>query len=322
MARLSDNRVLVTGGAGFIGSHLCTQLVHRGFDVLCVDNFLTGSKRNIAHLQRHPRFELIRHDVAEPLAVECDMVFNLACPASPVHYQADPVRTTCTSVLGALNLLQLAQRLKVPIVQASASEVYGDPQQQPQREDYWGHVNPIGPRACHDEGKRCAETLFADFRRQHGVDTRIARLFNTYGPRMPPHDGRVVPTFIRQALAGEPLTVHGDGLQTRSFCYVDDVVEALLRLMLATGPVPGPVNIGDPQPLRVIDIARQVLALTGSSSPLQRMSALEEDARQRCPDITLAAELLGWRPQVALADGLARTINFFQRSKPAVTADG
>lgn len=321
MARLFDNRVLVTGGAGFIGSHLCTQLVNRGFDVLCVDNFLTGSKRNIAHLQRHPRFELIRHDVAEPLQVECDMIFNLACPASPVHYQADPVRTTCTSVLGALNLLQLARRLQVPILQASASEVYGDTPQHPQREDHWGHVNPIGPRACYGEGKRCAESLFADFRRQHGVDTRIARIFNTYGPRMQPHDGRVVSTFIVQALAGEPLTVQGDGLQTRSFCYVDDTVEALLRMMLAPRPLPGPLNVGNPQELRVIDIAEQVLALTGSPSALQRVPAVAEDPRQRCPDITRTAELLGWRPQVSLADGLTRTIGYFQRLKPAAAVE-
>ena len=321
MARLFDNRVLVTGGAGFIGSHLCTQLVNRGFDVLCVDNFLTGSKRNIAHLQRHPRFELIRHDVAEPLAIECDMIFNLACPASPVHYQADPVRTTCTSVLGALNLLHLARRLKVPILHASTSEVYGDPQVHPQREDYWGHVNPIGPRACHDEGKRCAETLFADFRRQHGVDTRIARIFSTYGPRMQPHDGRVVSSFIVQALAGEALTVQGDGLQTRSLCYVDDTVEALLRMMLGPKPVPGPLNIGNPHELRVIDIAEQVLALTGSASGLQRVAAAADDPRQRCPDITRAAELLGWRPQVGLADGLSRTIGYFQRLKPAALAE-
>jgi UDP-glucuronate decarboxylase len=321
MPRLFDNRVLVTGGAGFIGSHLCTQLVNRGFDVLCVDNFLTGSKRNIAHLQRHPRFELIRHDVAEPLAIECDMIFNLACPASPVHYQADPVRTTCTSVLGALNLLQLARRLQVPILQASASEVYGDPEEHPQREEHWGRVNPIGPRACYGEGKRCAESLFADFRRQHGVDTRIARIFNTYGPRMQPHDGRVVSTFIVQALAGEPLTVQGDGLQTRSFCYVDDTVEALLRMMLAAGPLPGPLNVGNPQELRVIDIAEQVLALTGSASVFQRVPAAAEDPRQRCPDISRTSDLLGWRPQVSLADGLTRTIGYFQRLKPAALAE-
>jgi UDP-glucuronate decarboxylase len=321
MPRLFDNRVLVTGGAGFIGSHLCTQLVNRGFDVLCVDNFLTGSKRNIAHLQRHPRFELIRHDVAEPLAIECDMIFNLACPASPVHYQADPVRTTCTSVLGALNLLQLARRLQVPILQASASEVDGDPEEHPQREEHWGRVNPIGPRACYGEGKRCAESLFADFRRQHGVDTRIARIFNTYGPRMQPHDGRVVSTFIVQALAGEPLTVQGDGLQTRSFCYVDDTVEALLRMMLAAGPLPGPLNVGNPQELRVIDIAEQVLALTGSASVFQRVPAAAEDPRQRCPDISRTSDLLGWRPQVSLADGLTRTIGYFQRLKPAALAE-
>jgi UDP-glucuronate decarboxylase len=321
MARPFDNRVLVAGGAGFIGSHLCNQLVNRGFDVLCVDNFLTGSKRNIAHLQRHPRFELIRHDVAEPLAIECDMIFNLACPASPVHYQADPVRTTCTSVLGALNLLQLARRLQVPILQASASEVYGEPAQHPQREDHWGHLNPIGPRACYGEGKRCAESLFADFRRQHGVDTRIARIFDTYGPRMQPHDGRVVSTFIVQALAGEPLTLQGDGLQTRSFCYVDDTVEALLRMMLAPRPLPGPLNIGNPQELRVIDIAEQVLALTGSASTLQRVPAAAEDPRQRCPDITRVSELLGWRPQVSLADGLMRTIGYFQRLKPAAAVE-
>jgi UDP-glucuronate decarboxylase len=295
MARHFDNRALVAGGAGFIGSHLCTQLVNRGFDVLCVDNFYTGSKRNIAHLQRHPRFEVIRHDVAEPLSVECDMIFNLACPAAPVHYQADPVRTTCTSVLGALNLLHLARRLQVPILQASASEVYGDPLQHPQREDHWGHANPIGPRACYAEG--------------------------TYGPRMQPHDGRVVSTFIVQALAGEPLTVQGDGLQTRSFCYVDDTVEALLRMMLTPRPLPGPVNVGNPLELRVIDIAEQVLALTGSASALQRVPAPAEDPRQRCPDISRASELLGWRPQVGLADGLMRTIGYFQRLKPAAAVE-
>jgi UDP-glucuronate decarboxylase len=321
MARLFDNRVLVTGGAGFIGSHLCTQLVNRGYDVLCVDNFLTGSKRNIAHLQRHPRFELLRHDVVEPLSVECDMIFNLACPASPVHYQADPVRTTRTSVMGTLNLLQLARQLRVPLVQASTSEVYGDPEIHPQPEDYWGHVNPIGPRACYDEGKRCAESLVVDFRRQHGVDTRIARIFNTYGPRMQPLDGRVVSTFIVQALAGEPLTVQGDGMQTRSLCYVDDTVEALLRLMLSPRPTPGPVNIGNPNELRVIDIAEQVLALTGSASILQRVPAAVDDPRRRCPDITRATELLGWRPQVGLEDGLLRTINYFQRLKPVALAE-
>lgn len=313
MARLFDNRVLVAGGAGFIGSHLCTQLLHRGFDVLCVDNFHTGARRNIAHLQRHPRFELLRHDIVEPLAVECDMIFNLACPGSPVHYQADPVRTARTSVLGSLNLLTLAQRLQVPMVQASTSEVYGDPQQHPQQEAYWGHVNPIGPRACYDEGQRCAETLCADFRRQHGVDTRIARIFNTYGPRMHPNDGRVVSTFIVQALALQPLTVQGDGRQTRTLCYVDDTVEALLRLMLGPAPIPGPVNIGSPIEMRVIDIAERVIEFTGSSSTIQRVPAAIDDPHQRCPDITLAGTALGWRPQVALREGLMRTIGYFQR---------
>jgi UDP-glucuronate decarboxylase len=313
MARLYDHRVLVTGGAGFIGSHLCTQLLHRGYEVLCVDNFHTGARRNIAHLQRHPRFELLRHDVTQPLLVECDMIFNLACPASPVHYQADAVRTTRASVLGALHLLELAHKLKARIVQASTSEVYGDPAQHPQTEGYWGHVNPIGPRACYDEGKRCAESLFADYRRQHGVDTRIARIFNTYGPRMHPDDGRVVSTFIVQALENRPLTVFGDGLQTRSLCYVDDTVEALLRLMFAEQDLAGPVNIGSPNEMRVIDIAERIIELTGSRSVIERRDAAVDDPHQRCPDITLAGAALGWKPQVALREGLQRTVGYFQR---------
>lgn len=313
MAKLYDHRVLVTGGAGFIGSHLCTQLLHRGYEVLCLDNFHTGSRRNIAHLQRHPRFELLRHDVTHPLQVECDMVFNLACPASPVHYQADPVRTTRASVLGALHLLELAHRLQARIVQASSSEVYGDPAQHPQQEGYWGHVNPIGPRACYDEGQRCAESLFADYRRQHGVDARIARIFNTYGPRMHPDDGRVVSTFIVQALENRPLTVFGDGLQTRSLCYVDDTVEALLRLMFLEHEPPGPVNIGSPYELRVIDLAELVIELTGSRSTIERREAAVDDPHQRCPDITRAGAELGWRPQIALREGLMRTIGYFQR---------
>jgi UDP-glucuronate decarboxylase len=309
---LHDRRIAVTGGAGFIGSHLCARLLARGDEVLCIDNFYTGSRQFIAPLLQHPRFELMRHDVTFPLYVECDAIFNLACPASPIHYQLDPVQTTKTSVHGAINLLGLAKRLHAPILQASTSEVYGDPDCHPQQEAYWGHVNPIGPRACYDEGKRCAETLFMDYHRQHRVDIRIARIFNTYGPHMHPGDGRVVSNFIVQALTGEPLTIYGDGRQTRSLCYVDDTVEGLLRLM-DTPDITGPVNIGNPIELSMLQIAETILELSGSASTLVHRPLPADDPRQRCPDISQARERLDWTPQVALRDGLRRTIAWFDR---------
>lgn len=304
-------RILVTGGAGFLGSHLCDRLVQAGHDVLCVDNFYTGSKDNIAHLLREPNFELMRHDITFPLYVEVDEIYNLACPASPVHYQSDPVQTTKTSVHGAINMLGLAKRVKARILQASTSEVYGDPEMHPQQESYWGHVNPIGRRSCYDEGKRCAETLFMDYHRQHAVDVRIARIFNTYGPRMHPNDGRVVSNFITQALAGEPLTVYGDGAQTRSFCYVDDLIEGLIRLMNAPAARGTPINLGNPCEMSMLDIARQVLLATGSQSPIVMRPLPEDDPRQRCPDITAAGEILQWTPRVPLAEGLHRTVAYF-----------
>ena len=307
-------RVLVTGGAGFLGSHLCERLLDAGHDVLCVDNFYTGTRANVASLLTHPRFELLRHDITFPLYVEVDRIFNLACPASPRHYQADPVQTTKTSVHGAINLLGLAKRLRAPIVQASTSEVYGDPAQHPQTEEYWGHVNPIGPRACYDEGKRCAETLFADYRRQHGVVTRIARIFNTYGPRMRRNDGRASVTFVHQALSGKPLTVSGDGSQTRSFCVVSDTVDALLRLMDVPEPCAGPVNIGNPREITVFALAERVRKLARSASPIAFMPAACDDPRQRKPDIALATRLLGWTPRVGIDEGLARTIDYFRRT--------
>ena len=308
---LHNRRVAVTGGAGFIGSHLCARLLARGDEVLCVDNFYTGSREFIAPLLQHPRFELLRHDVTFPLYIECDAIFNLACPASPIHYQLDPVQTTKTSVHGAINLLGLAKRLRAPILQASTSEVYGDPDCHPQVEGYWGHVNPIGPRACYDEGKRCAETLFMDYHRQHRVAIKIARIFNTYGPHMHPGDGRVVSNFIVQALTGEPITIYGDGLQTRSLCYVDDTVDGLLRLMDSPVGITGPINIGNPVELSMLQIARAILELTGSRSPLVHRPLPADDPRQRCPDVSQAHELLEWRPTVALEDGLARTIEWF-----------
>jgi UDP-glucuronate decarboxylase len=307
-------RVLVTGGAGFLGSHLCERLLDAGHDVLCVDNFYTGTRANMATLLAHPRFELLRHDITFPLYVEVDQIFNLACPASPRHYQFDPVQTTKTSVHGAINLLGLAKRLRAPIVQASTSEVYGDPDQHPQTEDYWGHVNPIGPRACYDEGKRCAETLFADYRRQHGVVTRIARIFNTYGPRMQPADGRVVSNFIVAALRGEPLTIQGDGWQTRSFCYASDTIDGLLRLMEAPEPCAGPVNIGNPAEFTVLELAERVRKLAGSRSPIVFVAAACDDPRQRRPDISLAMQCLGWAPHVGIDEGLSRTIDYFRRT--------
>jgi UDP-glucuronate decarboxylase len=305
-------RVLVTGGAGFLGSHLCERLVARGDDVLCVDNFYTGTKDNIAPLLSHPHFELIRHDVTFPLYVEVDEIYNLACPASPIHYQHDPVQTTKTSVHGAINMLGLAKRTNAKILQASTSEVYGDPTVHPQTEDYRGNVNPIGPRACYDEGKRCAETLFFDYYRQHRLRIRVARIFNTYGPRMHPHDGRVVSNFIVQALAGQNLTIYGDGSQTRSFCYVDDLVEGLIRLMDAPNELTGPINIGNPGEFTIGELAVKVLAMTGSKSELSFRPLPQDDPLQRRPDIALAERHLGWRPTVDLESGLKRTIAYFR----------
>ncbi len=305
-------RVLVTGGAGFIGSHLCERLVESGADVLAVDNYFTGSKANIAPLMGRPTFEAMRHDVTFPLYVEVDEIYNLACPASPIHYQRDPVQTTKTSVHGAINMLGLAKRVKARILQASTSEVYGDPAVHPQTEGYWGNVNPIGPRACYDEGKRCAETLFFDYHRQHRLSIRVARIFNTYGPRMHPKDGRVVSNFIVQALAGEPITIHGDGGQTRAFCYVDDLVEGLVRLMAAPDELTGPVNLGNPGEFTIRELAEKVLSLTGSKSKIERLPLPPDDPMQRCPDISLAARALDWRPTIPLDEGLARTIDYFR----------
>jgi len=311
MRDASHSRVLVTGGAGFIGSHLCERLLERGCEVLCVDNFYTGTRANIAHLLGSPRFELLRHDVTFPLYVEVDQIYNLACPASPVHYQFDPVQTTKTSVHGAINMLGLAKRVKARILQASTSEVYGDPAVHPQRENYWGHVNPVGARSCYDEGKRCAETLFFDYRRQHGLPIKVARIFNTYGPRMHPNDGRVVSNFIVQALRGEPISVYGKGRQTRSFCYVSDTVEALLRLMASDEDFTGPVNLGNPHESTVLELAEKIISLTHSSSRIVFKPLPNDDPVRRCPDITLARAMLDWQPQVALDDGLARTIAYF-----------
>ncbi len=311
--QVSAKRILVTGGAGFLGSHLCDRLVEAGDDVLCVDNFFTGRKRNIEHLLGHKRFELLRHDVTMPLYVEVDEIYNLACPASPVHYQVNPVQTTKTSVHGAINMLGLAKRVNARIFQASTSEVYGDPEVHPQTEAYWGRVNPIGPRACYDEGKRCAETLFFDYRRQHDLSIKVVRIFNTYGPRMDPNDGRVVSNFIVQALKGEPITIFGDGSQTRSFCYVDDMIDGFIRLMNTPHDVTGPMNIGNPGEFTMIELAEQVLALTGSKSPLVRRPLPTDDPRQRQPDITQASAVLDWRPKVQLAEGLGRTIAYFDR---------
>lgn len=305
------NRVLVTGGAGFIGSYICERLIERGADVLCIDNFYTGSRRNLKALHGHPRFELQRHDVTFPLYVEVDRIFNLACPASPIHYQFDPVQTTKTSVHGAINMLGLAKRVRARILQASTSEVYGDPSVHPQPEGYWGNVNPIGPRACYDEGKRCAETLFFDYFRQHKLPIRVARIFNTYGPRMHPNDGRVVSNFIVQALKGEPITVYGDGLQTRSFCYVDDLVDGLLRLMDKDDPYTGPVNLGNPGEFTMLELAQKVLALTGSTSKVEHKPLPENDPKQRRPDIAEAKRALGWEPTIPLDEGLKKTVAYF-----------
>jgi UDP-glucuronate decarboxylase len=305
--------ILVTGGAGFLGSHLCDRLLEDGHDVICVDNFFTGRKQNIEHLIGHPRFELMRHDVTLPLYLEVDEVYNLACPASPVHYGHDPIQTTKTSVLGALNMLGLAKRLKCRIFQASTSEVYGDPSQHPQPEGYWGNVNPIGPRACYDEGKRCAETLFFDYHRQHGIEIKVARIFNTYGPRMAPDDGRVVSNFIVHALKGLPMTIYGDGAQTRSFCYVDDLIEGFVRLMESPAELTGPVNLGNPGEFTIRELAELVLELTGSKSKLAYLPLPQDDPRQRRPDIALAHDRLAWRPAVALREGLLDTILYFDR---------
>jgi UDP-glucuronate decarboxylase len=310
---LTRKRVLVTGGAGFVGSHLCERLVARGDDVLCVDNYFTGRKDNIAHLLGLPNFEAMRHDVTVPLSVEVDEIYNLACPASPVHYQDDPVQTTRTSVLGALNMLELGRRLKAKVLQASTSEVYGDPTVHPQTEDYRGNVSTTGPRACYDEGKRCAETLFFDFHRQSGVRIKVARIFNTYGPRMHPDDGRVVSNFILQALRGEDITLYGDGQQTRSFCFVDDLVEGLLRLMDSPDAVTGPINLGNTHEIRVRELAEEVLGLTGSASMLVFRPLPQDDPMQRCPDITRARATLGWEPRVSLREGLSRTVAYFRR---------
>ncbi|SNS99355.1 UDP-glucuronate decarboxylase [Noviherbaspirillum humi] len=313
MKELHYKRILVTGGAGFLGSHLCEYLLNQGHDVLCVDNFYTGTKLNIVHLLNHPNFELMRHDVTFPLYVEVDEIYNLACPASPVHYQFDPVQTTKTSVHGAINMLGLAKRVKARILQASTSEVYGDPEVHPQTEDYWGHVNPLGIRSCYDEGKRCAETLFMDYRRQHGLPVKIARIFNTYGPRMHPNDGRVVSNFIMQALADAPITIYGDGNQTRSFCYVDDLIEAFHRLMQTPNEFCGPVNLGNPGEFSMLELARKVIAITGSHSEIIFKPLPADDPTRRRPDISLARNYLGWEPKVSLDEGLEKTIAYFKQ---------
>lgn len=310
---LTERRVLVTGGAGFIGSHLCERLLERGDEVLCVDNFYTGTRRNVQHLLSNPQFEVMRHDVCFPLYVEVDEIFNLACPASPVHYQFDPVQTTKVSVHGSINILGLAKRVKAKVLQASTSEVYGDPTVHPQKEDYWGNVNPIGLRSCYDEGKRCAETLFFDYRRQHRLPIKVARIFNTYGPGMHPNDGRVVSNFIIQALRNEHITVYGEGNQTRSFCYVSDLVGGLMRLMETPDDVSGPVNLGNPVEFTIRQLAETIIALTGSSSKIAYRPLPEDDPRQRCPDISLAQKLLAWAPRVQLRDGLMKTIEYFER---------
>ena len=314
MARLYDSRkrILVTGGAGFVGSHLIDRLLEQGHEVICVDNLFTGSKRNIDHLHNHSRFELMRHDVTFPLYVEVDEIYNLACPASPVHYQHDPVATTKTSVHGAINMLGLAKRLKCKIFQASTSEVYGDPVVHPQPEGYWGHVNPIGPRSCYDEGKRCAETLFFDYHRQHGLEIKVARIFNTYGPRMHHADGRVVSNFVVQALLGDPITIYGNGQQTRSFCYVDDLVEGFIKLMNTDAQVTGPVNLGNPGEFTMLELAQKVIALTGSKSELLFGDLPQDDPKQRQPDIALAKRVLNWEPAVSLDQGLSYTVDYFR----------
>jgi UDP-glucuronate decarboxylase len=308
-----ENRVLVTGGAGFLGSHLCERLLAQGASVICADNYFTGTRRNIDAIIDHHRFELMRHDVTFPLFVEVDQIYNLACPASPVHYQHDPVQTTKTSVHGAINMLGLAKRLRAKVLQASTSEVYGDPSVHPQTEDYWGHVNPIGPRSCYDEGKRCAETLFFDYWRQHNLRIKVARIFNTYGPRMHPNDGRVVSNFIVQALLGRDITVFGDGMQTRSFCYVDDLIDGLIRLMDSAENVIGPINIGNPTEFTMLELAALVIELTGTKSRIVQRPLPQDDPRQRRPDISKAGEALGWAPRTPLREGLTRTIDYFEK---------
>jgi UDP-glucuronate decarboxylase len=307
-----ETRVIVTGGAGFLGSHLCERLLKNGANLICVDNFFTGTRRNIDRIIDHHRFDLIRHDVTFPLYIEADQIYNLACPASPIHYQHDPVQTTKTSVHGAINMLGLAKRLRAKILQASTSEIYGDPNVHPQTEDYWGHVNPVGPRSCYDEGKRCAETLFFDYWRQHRLRIKVARIFNTYGPRMHPNDGRVVSNFIVQALLGRDITVFGDGLQTRAFCYVDDLIDGLIRLMNSTDDVTGPINIGNPKEFTILELASLVIELTGSRSRVVHRPRPQDDPRQRRPDISKAHDLLKWAPQTALREGLIKTIAYFE----------
>lgn len=313
MSSLLAKKVLVTGGAGFIGSHLCERLVARGDDVLCLDNFFTGARANVAHLLSADNFEILRHDVTVPLVVEIDEIYNLACPASPVHYQYDPVQTTKTSVHGAINMLDLAKRTGAKILQSSTSEVYGDPEVHPQPESYKGNVNPIGPRACYDESKRCAETLFFDYHRQNDLNIRVCRIFNTYGPRMHPEDGRVVSNFIMQALRGEPLTLYGDGSQTRSFCYVDDLVDGIMGLMDASDENTGPMNLGNPNEFTIRALAETIAEMTGAKSEIVYMPLPEDDPTQRCPDITLAKSVLGWEPKIQLRDGLTRAIEYFKR---------
>ena len=311
--RISNRkRVMVTGGAGFLGSHLCERLINEGCDVLCVDNFYSGTKDNIAHLVSNPYFELIRHDVTFPLYVEVDEIYNLACPASPIHYQRDPVQTTKTSVHGAINMLGLAKRVKAKILQASTSEVYGDPEVHPQTEDYWGHVNPIGIRSCYDEGKRCAETLFFDYYRQHNVEIKVVRIFNTYGPRMHPNDGRVVSNFIVQALSGKDITIYGGGSQTRSFCYVDDLVDGFIKMMGSHGELTGPINMGNPAEFKIKQLAEIILEMIGGKSKLVFKSLPQDDPRQRQPDITYAQKTLSWTPQIKLEQGLEKTIDYFR----------
>jgi UDP-glucuronate decarboxylase len=323
-SELLPKRIIVTGGSGFIGSHLCERLLEAGHEVLCVDNFYTGTRNNITGFLDNPRFELLRHDVTFPLYVEADQIFNLACPASPVHYQFDPVQTTKTSVIGAINVLGLAKRLKVPVLQASTSEVYGDPLIHPQTEEYWGNVNPIGFRSCYDEGKRCAETLFFDYRRQHRLEIKVVRIFNTYGPRMHPDDGRVVSNFIMQALQGKPITIYGEGTQTRSFCYVEDLVDGLIRMMNTPADVCGPINLGNPGEFTIRELAEEVIQLCGSSSKLEFKELPQDDPKQRRPDISMAKGALGWEPKVALREGLLRTIAYFDAllTRSAKAAEG
>jgi UDP-glucuronate decarboxylase len=304
-------RIIITGGCGFLGSHLCDVLIQQGHEVLCVDNCFTGTKRHIGHLMDHPNFEFMRHDITFPLYVEADRIYNMACPASPIHYQFDPVQTTKTSVHGAINMLGLAKRIRATILQASTSEVYGDPELHPQPETYWGRVNPIGPRACYDEGKRCAETLFFDYHRQHGLKIKVARIFNTYGPRMHPNDGRVVSNFIVQALENKEITIYGDGQQTRSFCYVDDLVDGLVKLMNADESLTGPINLGNPREFTILELAQKVIDLTGSSSKIVQKALPQDDPKQRKPDISQAKNKLGWKPTIELEEGLKKTVAYF-----------